>query len=253
MIEGFSMGIGKDDLGEPALHDSADTGPGLAADANRVGTDDESGGESPTTPVRDDRSVALLDAVAGFLAAPNSPGFLGSLVGMLSPLAISGDSGARTMLRLLGRALADGRDEELVLTEIVNALDRRPFRSEALVAVLSALLIRAASASSLPAVSAESATLLCAAAQIVRDALDSGRARCWHLLPQLATAVARRNAQQILPAASVAAALPRLWAQMAPVPHDISISGSDQPVAGMTTPPRRIILNGPVEIVVLER
>jgi len=232
--------------------DTADAG----ADVGDVGFDK---GGKPSE--RHDEDPSVLDAVASLLVAPDPQTFLGGLIGSLSPLTMTADSGDRSvgaMLRLLGHALADALDDELAFQEIVDALDRRHLQSEVSVAVVAAFLARIASAASLrtsPAgmTPAEAATLVRAAAPVVREALNSGRARAWHLLPQLAATVQRRGAQRRLPIATLAAALPRLWAQMGPGPHDTSTPEPDRPWSGMTTQPRLMILNGPVEIVILGR
>ena len=200
-----------------------------------------------------DAAPSMADAIASLFAAADAPGFFGGLVGELSRLASSPDTGVAMMLRLLGRALADGLDEERTFLEIIDALDHRHLRSEGSVAVVAALLARIISGSSSRNETGEIAELIRTAAEIVREALNSGRARSWHLLPQIAATMARRNVHRNLPLVTLAAGLPRLWARIGPAPHDNSTPGSEQPWLGVSAQPQLMILNGPVEIVILGR
>ena len=143
-----------------------------------------------------DALSSVPDAIASLFAAPDPQTFLGGLVGALSRLAGSRDADGATMLRLLGRALAEGLDEELTFLEIVDAIDPRHLRSEGPVAVAAALLARIVSGSSSRTELGEIAELVRTAAEIVREALNSGRARSWHRLPRIAATLARRNAQR---------------------------------------------------------
>ena len=153
---------------------------------------------------------SMHDAIASLFAASDPHTFLGGLVGALSRLAGPRDAGVATMLRLLGRALADGLDEELTFLEIVDALDPRHPRSEGSVAVAAALLARVVSGSSSRTESGEIAELIRTSTEIVQEALDSGPARSWNRLPRIAATFARRNVQRNLPLATLAAGLPRL-------------------------------------------
>jgi hypothetical protein len=87
----------------------------------------------------------------------------------------------------------------------------------------------------------------------VRASLDGSEAQSWRLLPNVASTIARRNAQRNLPIATLAAALPRLWAQQGATPHDIPAAAMDQLRPGLPEGPRLMVLNGPVEIVILGR
>jgi hypothetical protein len=272
MIEGFAPGTAEDEFGDPPArsslalgnaevgHDAGDRRS--SADAGGDGGD-LSFGKSGKPTERHDEHPSILDAVAGVLAAPDPQTFIGGLVGELSRLLTAedfGESSIRTLLSLLGAALADALNEELVFQEIVDALERTHLRSEPVdgsVAIVAAFLARIVAGSSLRSSpetpTAEAAGLVHAAAQVVREALESDRARAWHMLPQMASTIARRAAQRRLPIASLAAALPRLWAQLGPGPQDISTPGPDRAWPGMAAQPRLMVLNGPVEIVTLGR
>jgi hypothetical protein len=269
MIEGFGPGGIENEFGDrapiaPGNEESAEVDQDVrekarAADAGAAGGDaaldkggmpSNGGGEA----------ASLLDDVARFLAAPDPQTFFGGLIGALSSFATkarSADRGTETMLRLLGWALGDAIDEELAFQEVVDALDRRHRRSADCVAVSAVLLARIVAGSSLRTrsapTSAEAAGLVRAAAQVVQEALDSGKAQSRRLLPHIASTIARRNAQRNLPIGTLAAALPRLWSQWGPGPHDILTAAEDQPRSGPVAEPQLMVLNGPVEILILGR
>lgn len=272
MIEGLGSGAIDSEFDDRAFvapdgGTSADADPQVGAQAGAacVGRDDhgrdgsDRNGDASLSEPENERAAAL-DDVARSLTAPNSRTFFGSLVGALSSIATTAKSARRdveSIFRLLGCALADGIDEEPVFEEVVEEIDRRHWRSPEWVAVSAVLLARIAAGPSLRTRSGptpdEAASLFNAATQIVRDAIASGEARSWRLLPHLASMIARRNAQRNLPIATLAAALPRLWAQQGAGPHDIPTAEADQLRAGFPAAPQLMVLNGPVEIVILGR
>jgi hypothetical protein len=164
------------------------------------------------------------------------------------------------MLRHLGHGLEEGLDEESVFHDLVGALERRRFRSAALheaVPIVAALIARIVSGPILRtpsgAAPAQIGNLLRAAARVAREALDSGGARSWRALPEVAVTIARRAAQRGSTIGTLAEALPRLWARLGPGSRDASTSESDHPRGRTTGASRRMVLSGPVEIVILER
>jgi hypothetical protein len=229
-------------------HVGEKAGSAEASDGSETGLDP--GGKQIDSA---DAAPSMPDAIASLFAAADPPTFFAGLLGALSRLAGSPDTSDAMMLRLLGRALADGLDEELTFLEIIEALDHKHLRSEGSVAVVAGLLARIISGSSSRKETGEIAELIRTAAEIVREALNSGHARSWHLLPQIAATMARRNAHRNLPLATLAAGLPRLWARIGPVPHDNSTPGSERPWPAISAQPQLMILNGPVEIVILGR
>lgn len=201
---------------------------------------------------------SFYDDVARLLAAPDCRTFLGGLIGVLASPALAGtsaDRGLASLLRLLGRVLGAGFDEERALEEVVDAIGRGHSRSEELVVVGAALIARVAAGSTLrsrPSPSlAEAGALVAAAARVMREALDGGDARSRGLLPHVASTIARRNARRNLPIAALAAALPRVWAQQGT--HGSSAAATDRPAPGLPAGPQLMVLNGPVEIVILGR
>jgi hypothetical protein len=264
MIEGLGSGAIDSEFDDRAtVAPDGETGDGHGRDDfNRddLGSDGSDRHGDGSLSDHKNEPAAALDDVARSLTAANSRTFFGSLVGALSSTATTAKSARRdveAIFRLLGSALADGIDEETVFEEVVEAIDRQHWRSPEWVAVSAALLARIAAGPSLRTRSGptadEAAGLFDAVTQIVRDALASGETRSWRLLPHLASMIARRNAQRNLPIATLAAALPRLWAQQAAGPHDIPTAEADRLQAGFPAAPQLMVLNGPVEIVILRR
>lgn len=100
---------------------------------------------------------------------------------------------------------------------------------------------------------AEIGDLVRAAAQVAREALERGGARSWRALPESGSTVARRAGQRRLSISSLAEVLPRLWARAGPGPGDVSTAASEHVRVQTIGGPRRMVLSGPVEIVILER
>jgi hypothetical protein len=243
--------------GEPGAdaHLAAGDGQGAAgAEPGEVGRDQGS------PPSDRQGEPPLLDDVPRVLTAPDASTFFGGLIGALSGVAAGTkppDRRLASILRLLGRALGDGIDEEMAFEDVVEAIDGRHSRSQEWVVASAALLARIAGGSSLrtrsPTSPVEAADLVRAAAQVVRAALDDGEAQSWRLLPHLAATIARRNAQRNLPIAALAAALPRFWAQQGTKPHDLPAAAADQLRSGVPEGPQLLVFDGPVEIVILGR
>jgi hypothetical protein len=204
-----------------------------------------------------------LEAVADAVSTSDSQGFLLGLIGALGRTARSpagGESSLGTMLRCLGHSLDEELDEEPAFQDLVDALERRRFGPRALdeaVPIVAAFLARILSAPILRGVSgtapAEIADLVHAAAQVVRESLARSGARSWRALPEASSAVSRRAGQRKLSISSLAEVLPRLWARVGPSPGDESTAAPEHVRVRTTGGPRRMILSGPVEIVILER
>ena len=164
------------------------------------------------------------------------------------------------MARCLGHSLDEELDEELAFQDLVHALERRRLGPHALheaVPIVAAFLARIVSGPILRTASgtapAEIAHLVGAAAEVARQALDSGGARSWRSLPEIAAIIARRAAQRGSSIGTLADALARLWARLGPGPRHASTSEPDHLRGRMKGETRRMILSGPVEIVILER
>jgi hypothetical protein len=215
----------------------------------------------PMTPSTEAPSVP--DAIAGALQAPDPHSFLLGLANALvrSPHATTdGESSLGTMLRQLGNALDEELDEESAFQDLVDALEHRRFGARALqeaVPIVAAFLGRIVSGpareTGSAATPAEIAGLVHAAAEVARDALASGGARGWRALPEMASTIARRAAQRGLSVDTLAEALPRLWARLGAGQRDASTSEPDRLRGRTKGETRRMVLSGPVEIVILER
>ena len=215
----------------------------------------------PNISVSDGSSI--LEAAAGAVSATDSQSFLLGLIAALGRTARSpagGESSLGTMLRCLGHALDEELDERPAFQDLVDALERRRLGGRALheaVPIVAAFLARIVSAPVLRTVSdtppAEIADLVRAAAQVAREALERGGARSWRALPGSGSTVARRAGQRRLSISSLAEVLPRLWARLGPGPGDASTAASEHVRVRTTGEPRRMVLSGPVEIVILER
>jgi hypothetical protein len=205
----------------------------------------------------------ILDTVAGAVSATDPQSFLLGLIGALGRTVrapTDGDSSLVTMLRHLGDALDEELDEEHAFQNLVAALERKRFGMRALdeaAPVVAAFLARIVSAPILRTVSgappAHIAALVDGATRIARDALESNGARGWRALPDIASTIARRAAQRDLSVAALAKVLPQLSARLASGPRESSTSKSDHFRARAHGEPRRMVLTGPVEIVILER
>jgi hypothetical protein len=228
-------------------------------DASEKPADGE--GPDPTTPSNE--NPLILDLIAGALEAPDPQSFLLALANALlrSAPATDGESSLGTMLRCLGDALDEELDEEQAFDDLVDALERRRFGAPGLheaVPIVAAFLARIVSAPILRTASgatpAEIADLVHAAAQAAREALEQGGARSWCALPRIASTIAGRATQRNLSIGPLAAALPRLWARLNSRPRDATTAAAPVYLRGrMPGEPHRMVLSGPVEIVILER
>jgi hypothetical protein len=205
---------------------------------------------------------SILEVVAEAVSATDSQGFLLGLIGVLARTArtpVDGESSLGTLLRHLGDALDEELDEEAAFQNLILALERRRFGKHALneaVPVIAAFLARVLSEPILQATPGttltEIADLVRAAAQVAREALQSGGARSWRALPEIALTIAQRAARRNLSVVTLAEALPRLWTRLTPGSGEAAAAPA-HPRARTTGEPRRMVISGPVEIVILER
>jgi hypothetical protein len=215
----------------------------------------------PAAPVKE--TPLVLDAIASALVAPDPQSFLLGLANALGRSGRSsadGESSFGTILRHLGDALDEELDEKPAFQDLLDALERRHFGARALheaVPIVAAFLARIVSGPILRSASgtmpAGIADLVRAAAQVAGEGIERSGARSWRELPEIAETIARRAAQRDLSIGKIAEALARLSARLGPGPRERSTAESDHFRSRATGEPRRMVLSGPVEIVILER
>jgi hypothetical protein len=240
--------------------DAEDIGDEIGFD--RVNPADASTPENSSDKGRDNISDRLVDGVVSALPFGDPQSFLGGLVGALSrpPSAVvRQNSSIEIARRVLAHGIAQDLDEQTVLENLVAALASRNFRPELLYGaapIIAGFLARIASepiraAPSEPAAPENLAALFQSARQVVLDMLAAHGSRGWRILPNIAAVVADRVVEQGLSIGDLAAALPRLSGRVGSNPENGLASATDRP--GVRMKPRRIVLTGPVEIVILER
>ena len=128
--------------------------------------------------------------------------------------------------------------------------------------IVAAFIARTAAAPRLrdgsTASASEMENLVRAVEDLVDAALESGGARAWCRLPEIAVSIARRVAQRDLPIAVLAETLPRLAARFGVGQRDAVVSDRDHPRGslsrgGAAGEPRQMVISGPLEIVILGR
>jgi hypothetical protein len=218
----------------------------------------------------DDTDRGVGDPAIAAIHADDASSFLCALVGIAARDAQAGATDTASLgvtLAKLGQALAEGQDEHQALADLVDAFERHRLGETGLlsvapiVAIFTARLIGAANVHETSPDPAETENLLRAAEDVVGAALQSGGARAWRRLPEIATTIARRGAQRGLSIGELAAALPRLVARFGAAPFEAKlrvVASSDQPRgdaprSGAAGKPRRMLISGPVEIVILDR
>lgn len=199
--------------------------------------------------------------------------FLVALISRLADKAqhAAGDRAALGIaLSRLGQGLADDANQQVLFQSLVDALDRRrpgPTALREVVPVIAAFLARSVGAQALQDASesnpGEATALFGAAEDVVAAALEAGCSRAWRRLPDIAATVASRAADRAVPLGALAEALPRLAARFGSWPRDtadytgiVSITDhprGDPPRGGAADEPRRMVISGPVEIVILDR
>ncbi len=215
----------------------------------------------PAAPFKE--APRVLDAIASALMAPDPQRFLLGLANALGQSGRSsadGESSFGTILRHLGEALDEELEEKPAFQDLLDALERRHFGAGALheaVPIVAAFLARIVSGpikrSASGTMPAGIADLVQAAAQVAREGLERGGARSWRELPEIAETIAHRAAQRDLSIGKIAEVLPRLSARLGPGPRESSTTESGHFRSRATSESRRMVLSGPVEIVILER
>lgn len=218
----------------------------------------------------DDPGDRITDPAVTALLGGDSQHFLQALIGLVarSMQNAAGDAASLGLvLAGLGQALAEGQDEEEVLQDLVDAFERRRLGEAQLHAAapfIGLLVARIAAAPHRDEPTPDLAgaeRLVHAAEEVAGVGLRSGGIRAWRRLPDIAATIAERAGQRRLPIADLAEALPRLatrfgFAPREPVMRVVSNSGQprgDLPRGETAERPRRMLISGPVEIVILDR
>lgn len=234
-------------------------GPVAADDfpANDLPADD-----SPTGDLGDLAVTPMIEAVL----ADDSQVFLQRLIGIAARDAQRADDVSVLGLALaaLGQALAEGDDEDQGFQDLVDTFEGRRVgeaalhRAAPLIAVFVARLASAAYRHEMTPDLAE--RFIRAADEVAGTALKAGGVRAWRRFPEVTATIAQRALNRGVSAAGLAEALPRLMARFGLGQRPVMrvVSNSDQPrgkpsrgeAAGE---PRRMVISGPVEIVILDR
>ena len=206
--------------------------------------------------------------VADALMAGDEQAFLQALIGIA--VANMGGEAADTVslglvLASLGQALAEGSDEEQTFQDLVDAFDHRRLEEAALhsVAPLVATFVgRLVSAPYRHEITPEVVeNLMRSAEEVTGAALQAAGARGWRPLPGIVTRIAERATHRGLTVTDMVGALPRLAVRFGVGPRGPVmrvVSHSDHPRAEVPRSeamerPRRMLISGPVEIVILDR
>jgi hypothetical protein len=220
--------------------------------------------EPTATPEAESHEAA--DPVAAAILAPDSRHFIRALIGRL--IAGSGDdTSVGIVLSRLGQALAEDRqDEHLTFQSLVDALDRGRVEEAALrdlTPIIAAFVARLVARETSPADGEALPQFVAAAESVVGETLESGGSRAWRRLPRFAATIAERAAQRELPLGAVAEMLPRLGARFGLTRREPAGRGTvisltddlrgDPPRGAAADEPRRMVISGPVEIVILDR
>jgi hypothetical protein len=232
-----------------------------------AGADDFPANGFPTGDFHDGGDLTAAPMIEAVLA-DDSQVFLQRLIGIATGDAQHGDDDISVLgitLAALGQALAEGEDEEQSFQDFVDALERRRpgeaalHRAAPLIAVFVARLASAAYRHEMTPDLAEK--FVRAADEVAGAALQARGARTWRHLPEITVTIGQRAVHRGFSAAGLAEALPRLAARFGLGPRGPVmrvVSSPDQPrgkpsrgeAAGE---PRRMVISGPVEIVILDR
>jgi hypothetical protein len=219
--------------------------------------------EARPEPGDDTRSDA--GPLAGTLLASDSQQFLRHLIGFAAGELQKGSGDGAVfgvLLARLGLALAGNHDEELAFQDLVGMLDRHRLGKAALhraAPIVAAFLARIAAKDRLAGRHDPAAVegLFRSAEATVASSLEAGGTSAWRRLPKAAAAIRVRAAQREFPLDALAEALPRLVARFALGPRERVVPNSELPRGdhprGEAAEPRRMVINGPVEIVILDR
>ena len=253
------------DIAEARIPDET----GAGADSEPTATPEPSAGEDPNFDEPAEHDGGQIGPIVGAVLAPDSRQFLRALIVHL--VGASDDASLGIALSRLGQALAEDRhDEGLTFQNLVDALDRGRLDDIALhhlTPIVAAFVARlVAGANSPNAVPGDSETLhqlVSAAEALVAETFEAGGSRAWRRLPRFAATIAERAAQRELPLGAVAEMLPRLGARFGLTQRDPGSRGTvvsitddlrgDPPRGAAADEPRRMVISGPVEIVILDR
>jgi hypothetical protein len=211
--------------------------------------------------------AGVADPIADAVLADDSQLFLQSLIGIAASRAQHGADSATSFgltLSVLGRALAEGGDEEQTFQDLVDAFERRRLEEAALNSVAPLVAIFVARLLSAPyrheTTPEVVADLMRSAEEVVDAALQAAGARAWRRLPDITATIAERAAHRGLAVRGLIEALPRLTARFGLVPRPVmrvvansEHARSDHPRDEAAEKPRRMLISGPVEIVILDR
>ncbi|HEY1797183.1 MAG TPA: hypothetical protein VGG57_13820 [Stellaceae bacterium] len=244
--------------------------PDDAADAAEATMPDDTGADPnpATTPEPEEHGFTdriIPDPIIGAIRAPDSRQFIRALI--THTMAAADDASLGIALSRLGHALAeDGQDEALTFQTLVDDLGRGRVDQAALrglTPVIVAFVARLVAGGN-PSDDAEALRHLAAAAEtVVGETLEAGGSRAWRRLPRFAATIADRAAQRELPLGAVADMLPRLGGRFGLTRNEPAGRGTvisltddlrgDPPRGAAADEPRRLVISGPVEIVILDR
>jgi hypothetical protein len=203
--------------------------------------------------------------LAGALLASDSQRFLRDLIAVAAGELQKGSGDGAVfgvVLARLGLALAENHDEELAFQDVVGALDRRHLGKAALhlvAPIVAAFVARLAANDRLPGRHDLPAVegLFSGAEAAVAASIEAGGTSAWRRLPEAAAAIGVRAARREFPLGALAEALPRLVARFGFGPPERVATNSELPRGdrprGEAAEPRRMVISGPVEIVILDR
>jgi hypothetical protein len=223
-----------------------------------------------TIPMEDDGDpdTRIADPIADVVLAENSRLFLQALIGIAAgDLRRGADDMAGLGLALagLGQALAEGEDEEQTFQDLVDAFERRRLEEAGLHSVAPLVAIFVARLASAPyrhdTTPAVVENLMRSAEEVVGAALQAAGTRAWRRLPGIVTTIAERAVHRGLSIADLIEALPRLATRFGLGPRGPVmrvVSNPDHPRRDLSRgeaaeKPRRMLISGPVEIVILDR
>jgi hypothetical protein len=209
------------------------------------------------------------DPITNAVLAGNSQLFLQAVIGIAAANAQHGSASDTASLGVtlagLGKALAEASDEEQTFQDLVDTFERRRLEEAALHSVAPLVAIFVSRLVSAPyrheATSDLVENLMHRAEEVVGASLQAAGARAWRRLPQIAMTMAERAAHRGLSFPDLIDALPRLAKRFGlgprgPVMHVVSHSDhprAEVPRGDAMGEPRRMLISGPVEIVILNR
>jgi hypothetical protein len=224
--------------------------------------------DTPPTENAGDAGARVADPVADAVLADDSRLFLQAVIGIAAGDVQGGaddTAGLGLTLAGLGQALAEGEDEEQTFQGLVDAFERRRLEEAALHSVAPLVAIFVARLVSAPYRHETTPdfveNLMRSAEEVVSTGLQAAGTRAWRRLPGIVTTIAERAAHRGLSMADLIEALPRLAARFGLAPRGPVmrvVSNPDHPRRDPSRDeaaerPRRMLISGPVEIVILDR